>query len=167
MREIDVEKLYELAGSEAATLEGELHDLAHRLLRDLKLKAFWSNYAVPAKQKLALFREIHPDATETFCQLFTLLSNEMLISRVPWLSAKYSEIVSRRTGIRSVVVKSARQLSPVEMEAVKNQVGPGHRLEFRVRPELIGGINIQWANGRRIDASLSGLLAEMKEELLV
>jgi F0F1-type ATP synthase delta subunit len=167
VKELDLLKLYQIAGAEAGALEGELHDLAYRLLRDLKLKAFWNDSAIPLKPKKDIFGELYPDVSAIFSRLFVLLVTEGLIGKVPWLAGKYSELVSSQTGIRSVVVKSARPLAEAARTEIAKKIGPGHRLEFRVRPELIGGIKVQWENGRRIDASLSGLLSNMKEELLV
>jgi F0F1-type ATP synthase delta subunit len=166
VREIEVEKLYEIAGKEAVSLENELHSFAQRLSEMIELRGFFADSGVTAEHKLFIFGELNPGASKLFRDLFSLLMEEGLVGRIPWLAGEFSAVISKRTGTGYLEVRAARELTAEERERIKSCIKEKLRMRFVRDAGLIGGIRLRWEDGRFMDASLSGMLEQMKEKLL-
>ncbi len=165
MKEIDVAKLFDLAGSGAVALEGEIYRFSRMVRHDFDLKLFFESGAVPAQNKKSLLRDLLPRSSALFFDLVGLLIDEDLFRSLGWLEKEYSRMVSRRTGTSLVEVTSGRELTAEEAGRIERELAG--RLRFEVDPAIIGGIKIKWEDGRSLDASLAGALEKLKEEILV
>jgi F0F1-type ATP synthase delta subunit len=167
MREVDLEKLYDLAGPKAVALEEEMQLLTEKLLHDLPLRGFLADGGVPLKVKEEILDRAVPQASPLFRQLLTLLLKAGLINHFPALTSKYSAVISERIGACYVEVKHAQPLSEAEKVRIFSLIEGGCRVRFIQDPAVIGGIKMRWQDGRYFDASLAGDLFELKEALLV
>jgi ATP synthase F1 delta subunit len=167
MKEIDVERLHELAGDKASELESELHNFVRLLRREFELKAFFEEPTVPPAGKMKLLDDIYPRASGFFRDLVEFLIKEDLVKRIGNLSEAYSKLISRRTGTSFADVVSAHPLSEEELGKIREYVGKGFRLHLEVNPKLIGGYRIICEDGMYVDISLAGFLSELKEAILV
>lgn len=165
MKEIDLEKLYDLAGSRAVALEEELYHFSRMLFHDFELKLFFENGAIPPANKKLLLPELFPRASSLFIDLVDLLIDEELFRRLGWLEREYSKLISRKTGTKLVEITSGREMSEDEKKMIGRSLEG--RLRFEDDPKIIGGIKIKWEDGRYLDASLAGILDKLKEEILV
>jgi len=167
MKEIDIEKLHELAGDKAAELESELRNFVRLLRREFELKTFFEDPAVETEGKMKLLNDIYPRASGFFRDLVEFLIKEDLVKRIGNLSEAYSKLISRRTGTSFADVVSARPLSEDELGKIKEYIGKGFRLHLEVNQKLIGGYRIICEDGMYVDISLAGFLSELKETILV
>ncbi|MFH1386343.1 MAG: F0F1 ATP synthase subunit delta [bacterium] len=165
MKEIDVEKLYDLAGKDALQLERELYRFSYALNSDLDLKYFFVDNGVSEKNKRTVLADLFPAASRVFRDLFNLLLREELLERLSWLANKYSEVVSKKTATEYLEVTSA---VPLLNENVFKAIKPDKiRYRFKVDPKIIGGLKLKWEDGRYYDSTLQGEIEAIKEALIV
>ncbi|MDD4179521.1 MAG: F0F1 ATP synthase subunit delta [Candidatus Margulisbacteria bacterium] len=166
MKEIDVERLYEIAGKDALQMERELFYFSSLLLKQLELKRFLTDSGVAAKNKIAVFEEVYPDCSPRFHALFCFLIDQGLVQRIHWLAQKFSEQVSLKNKTCYLKVTSAERLTEAELDKIRAYAGGNYRFLFELDPGIIGGIRLNWEDGRQIDISLSAALEQLKEAAL-
>lgn len=167
MKEINVEKLYQLAGNRALELESALNHLADLLADNFQLKVFFEDTGVRAEHKILILKEVYPTAPVILQDLLKLLIANDLMSCLNWLQRKFRTVVSHHTGTQVVEIVSVTPLSQSQKERLSSFLGAGNRLRFRLRSEVIGGIEVRWEDGRYLDATLAGALKQLEVELLV
>jgi len=88
---------------------------------------------------------------------------------LPALASAFAAEVDRAEGRVRGIVESGRALPEEERRALESALGAslGARVSLTVRvdPALVGGVRIE-VGGRRLDATVPGRLAALREELL-
>ncbi|MGH7150189.1 MAG: F0F1 ATP synthase subunit delta, partial [Planctomycetota bacterium] len=88
---------------------------------------------------------------------------------LPALAPAFAAEVDRAEGIVRGVVEAAVPLADADLRAIERalggSLGPRVSLALRVDPALVGGLRIEVA-GRRLDATVRGRLAALREDLL-
>ncbi len=88
---------------------------------------------------------------------------------LPALAPAFAAEVDRAEGIVRGVVEAAVPLGDADLRAIERaldgSVGARVSLALRVEPALVGGLRIEVA-GRRLDATVRGRLAALREDLL-
>jgi ATP synthase F1 delta subunit len=166
MKEIDLEKLFEIASEGALSLEEELSSFAKLLRRNFELRLFWESVSYSKEDKKKLLLEIFPEATELFRDLIYLLIDRGWEKKILELSQDFTRLVSEKLSINFVEIKSAFPLTGEDRKRIENFVGGKTRLRIEVDSSLIGGLKLQTFDGRYFDASLQGRLEKLKEDLI-
>lgn len=167
MKVLDVDKLYQIAGSDSEKLEEELCDFAGQLSQNLELKGIFEAETLSSTDKMSLFKELYPQSSSLFRRLIGLLIKEKLFSKLNWLAEEFSKLAAQKSGRQSVEVISALTLTPKEREGLQAALGEKAHLRYRIDERIIGGLRLHWEEGRVFDASLEGFLKQMKEQILV
>jgi F-type H+-transporting ATPase subunit delta len=165
MKEIDVKKLFELAGAEAVALTEGLYAFTSQLHGNYELAVFFENTSVPREQKKKMFADLYPEAAPTLKQLITLLIDEGLERSAGQLSEELTKMVSERLQIVFADVQTAFPLTDEERTKIETFVGEQAHLRVRLDPSLIGGVKIMTSDGRLLDGSIKGTIERLKEEL--
>lgn len=166
MKEINLNKLFDIAADQAGSLEMEMLSFSDLLSDNFDLKVFLEDNGVNADNKKRLLEDLLPDASELFRRLFGLLAEQYLISRFSALAGGYSELVSRKTGTQLLTVTSARELDESERARIRPLIKQPVRFYFKVDPSLIGGARLWWEDGRLLDLSFSRSLQDLKEKII-
>ncbi len=164
MKEIDLQRLYEICGERAAGLEQEIYEFLSLLDHNFDLKVFLEDPGITAERKKELLQGLLDDRSPLFLQLLFLLIEEGMIKQVRPLAAEFTAFISAKTGTQYIKVISASMLTGEEKERIKKKLGPS-RVRYEVDPLLIGGLMIKWEGGQFMDASFAGNLKELKEKI--
>ena len=167
MKELDVNKLYQLAGERARLLETALDRLTDLIAENFQLKMFFEDIGVKAEHKLQILKEVYPDVPPLMLDFFQLLVANDMMNRLNCVRQKYRELVSLNSRTQMVEIASATALTPAQKEQIEKYLGHGNRTRYRLRPDIIGGVRIHWQDGRYLDATLSGALKQLEVQLLV
>lgn len=166
MKEIDLEKLYEITGEKAPLLEAELAELAKLLTREFELRTFFEDAAASKESKLKLLIEIRPELSELGRRLIGLLIDEGLAKSLIKIAERFTKLVARRTATVVAEVKTAYQLQDEERKRIAGWLGGQVRLREEIEPALIGGIRILTSDGKYFDGSLQGALENLKGSII-
>ncbi len=97
----------------------------------------------------------------------TLFQNGRL-EALPYLADALREEMDRNAGITTVIIESAAEQNEEDRDRIvgrlEKRIGGGIRPEWRIRPELLGGMTFQW-NNRFLDMSLRGRVNHLKGTL--
>lgn len=98
--------------------------------------------------------------------LLILIDRERALLLKPILQ-KFQELVEREQGIHPASVASARELTEDEKTRLQNRLekftGSRLKIQYRVRPELIGGVIFRYQD-TLVDGSVQRFLRELKEK---
>ena len=166
MKEIDLEKLFEIAGNRALALEAELNVFAKLLLKNFELRVFFENITNSKKDKLKLIAKVMPGSSGLFTGLIELLIDENLEKRFIKLYEGFVKIVSRKTGVVFADVATAYPLTDSDRKKIETWLAGKVKIREEIDPSLIGGIRIKASDGRYFDGSLSGALKNLKERMV-
>jgi ATP synthase F1 delta subunit len=166
MKEIDLDKLYEIAGQEALTLESELNALAKLLAKNFELRSFFENAAFSKEARSKLLAEVMPGASELFWRLIGLLLDERLEKGVIKLSERFTRLAASRTKTVFAEVATAYPLAADEKKKITGRLGGRVNLREEIDTSLIGGVRIFTSDGKYFDGSLKGALANLKESII-
>lgn len=87
-----------------------------------------------------------------FLDLLRKNRDQRKISDILALSEK---IISHRTGVRKIVVESARPLSARNKKMIEDIINPGDNVERKVNKDLVAGIKITINDEMQLDGSFS------------
>ncbi|OGB89755.1 ATP synthase F1 subunit delta [candidate division WOR-1 bacterium RIFCSPHIGHO2_01_FULL_53_15] len=166
MKEIDLEKLYEIAGKEALTIESELNSLAKLLVKNFELRTFFENATFSKEAKTKLLAEVMPGVSVLFRNLIGLLIDENMEKAAIKLSERFTQLAARKTGTVFAEVAAAAALSEGEKKKIVDWLGGQVNLREEIDPDLIGGVKIFTSDGKYFDGTLSGALENLKESII-
>ena len=165
MKEIDLDKLFEIASNEALPLEEGLHSFSLLLREDFKLRVFFEDRMIPAEKKKKKFRRLFPGALPLLSDLIYFLIDEELERNFIKLSEKFTKLVSKKLKVTFVDVESAYALTKEELERIREFVGGSPHMRARRNPALIGGFKLLTSDGRYFDCSLNSGISRLKDKL--
>src|SRR3989344_350864 len=166
MKEIDLEKLYEIAGKEALTIESELNSLAKLLVKNFELRTFFENATFSKEAKTKLLAEVMPGVSVLFRNLIGLLIDENMEKAAIKLSERFTQLAARKSGTVFAEVGAAAGLSEGEKKRIVDWLGGQVNLREEIDPDLIGGVKIFTSDGKYFDGTLSGALENLKEAII-
>ena len=166
MKQVNLEKLLKIAGDEALSLEEELHNLALLVKRNFELEIFLENRMISKNEKKKFFKDIFPAASKLMKDFFDLIIEEDLEKYFVELAGAYSKLVSTKLKVNLVDAISAFPLDKNERKMIQELVGEKVSVRVEIDPSLIGGFKLRVGDGRFLDASLSGKLKKLKEDLV-
>jgi F-type H+-transporting ATPase subunit delta len=128
-----------------------------------------SNPAIPASARIeVLGRLLGDDVTGAPRNLVALLVRRGRIESLPAVRSQFSRLHHRHEGILEATVTSAAELSPAEVEAIRERLVAltGERLELhqQVDATLLGGVTVRIGD-RLIDGSVRGRLERLRSDL--
>ena len=164
--------LMDVAGSpkNANVIRGELLRFESALRTSEDLRGLYANPGVPVEQKLAITSQLArklklPDLATKF--LDVLVRGQRVNDLGPILDAIH-EYVNTALGVEIAHVRSARTLSPDEMQelaaVLSAKVGKSVELDIKTDPALLGGFVAQ-IGSEIYDASVVGKIHRFKELL--
>ena len=167
---------YARALFEAAREDGVVADVGRdlRLTSELLSDPFVSAFLLdPSTDRAAKRREfverLAPHTTPLFLRFANLVLERRREEVLASVAAAYALEADRAAGIVRGVAESARPLPEEEMRALEEALGRAAgatvKLVHRLVPELVGGIRID-LGGRRLDATVPGRFASLRERLL-
>lgn len=165
MKQIDLDKLFEIAGENAQGFEKELHAFYQLLYKNFELRVFFEDQSFTKESKKKLFLEICPSASKLFNDFIVLLIDNDLTKEIMKTAVKYSKLISQKEKIIFVDVASAFPLSGEDLEKIKDFAGQNITMRVEIDPLLVAGIKILCSDGRFFDGSLKGRLLKLKGEI--
>src|SRR3989339_1102398 len=165
MNKLDLTKLYDLAGDQVLALESALFSFNKLLAADYEMKFFFENQLIPAADKKRIFDEAFSDRPEIFRALVHLLIDNKLEKSVPELADSFSRLITEKSGVVFVQVRSAFALDKKDRELIGGLVGGQSQIREERDPRLLAGFTFLTSDGRYFDGTLVGQVKKMKEEL--
>jgi ATP synthase F1 delta subunit len=165
MKEIDLNKLLEMAGEDLFPLEEGLCSFSNLLRGSQELRLFFENPLVPAESKKRVFAEIFPGSNHFFKELIGFIVDRQMENQLIELSKAFTLLISRRLGIVFADVKTPYPLTEEEKNEIVKLIGGKAELRVEVDRSLIGGAVVFTSDGRCFDASIKGWLGKLREEL--
>jgi F-type H+-transporting ATPase subunit delta len=159
------------AAREANAVAGVGRDLGSiaTALADLSLASTVLGASSDRASKKKAFEKAVPLETPLSRTFVDFLFQRRREDVLPALASAFAAEVDRAEGIVRGVVEAGRALPEEDRRALESALGAslGARvtLSLRVDPALVGGVRIEVA-GRRLDATVPGRLAALREELL-
>ena len=163
------EALFELAVQGNVTEETSegLETVISALMQTPEYRALLASPAIPKEERLAAldgtFRGKIPDI---LLAILRMMISRGHVSALTGMARDYEELARDYRGESLAVVTSAVELKEAEAVALRakleKKLARKVTLQFRVNPELIGGIRVE-ADGRVIDGSIRNKLDEIKE----
>jgi len=166
MKEVNLNKLLDIAGEQAGGLEMEMLSFSDLLSRNFELRTFLEDNSIPGANKEKLFAALLPHVSDLFRQLFNLLVEQSLMPRFAALTSSFSGLVSRKTATQLLEVTSARELAASERARIQSFIKDRVRFYFKSDPTLLGGVRLHWEDGRFLDLSFSCSLEQLKEKII-
>jgi len=165
MSAVDLEKLYALAGSEAAGLAEEWCGCTVFLDDNYQIDDFLADNNAPLANREEILRDLTGAASDLFRQLAHLLLKEGLWRRFRLIKDEYISLVETKQGIRYAELRTAFPLTAVELKQIKEKIGPNVKYNMVEDQGLIGGFIVTFNDGRTLDASVRGKLEQLKMEI--
>jgi len=135
------------ARSRSDAVGREIEEVLDALRRHRDLDESLSGPNVPREAKHAILREVFPDAAPETIDFLRLLIDQDRMDLLPEIVAAYREIAYRAAGRTEVEVTSARELTPAEIERIRETARQrfGGQVEIRERtdPALLGGLVVR------------------------
>ncbi len=167
MADIDIEKLYDLAGDQADDLAGELFDFEKFLRDHHEIKNALVNYSLEKSVRKEILDRVSANRSEIFRELIgNLLLEEELLHEFSWLTEKFVSMVEKRGNARFAELLTAFPLTDNELKLIRSKFGENIKFLITVEPELLGGILIKFADGKVLDLSLRGGLEPLRMEMI-
>lgn len=165
MSEIDVEKLYELAGDEVEKLAEELYNFDYFLDEQYEIRNFLTDYSNERSARKEILDRLAKNASPMMKELLLLLEKELL-HEFSWITDKLTSLVEEKRKIKFVRIRTAFPLEPQEIEKIAGVCGAKVKYSVTVDPDLLGGFIIDYADGRVFDGSVRGQLERLKREMV-
>ena len=146
----------------------DFDDFAAALDESDELRRFLANPQIESRTKGAVLEDLLGDADKLFVNFLRLLAEKDRIGDVPQVHEEWTRLLAREERVLELELTTAVELSDAEAKRVVEQIeeASGRRVVARrtVDPSLIGGLVVQ-AGSVRLDASVRGRLAQLREEL--
>lgn len=167
MANIDVKKLYELAGPNVEGLAGELYDFDAFLREHHEIKNALVDYSLEKTLRLEILNKLYQNSSPLFKELIDNLSlEEELLHEFSWLTRNFINLVEEQGNIKFAELKSALPLSDKDLALIKSRFGTNVKYKVVVDPSLLGGIVLSFSDGRVLDLSLKGQLEQLRGEIV-
>ncbi|MFA4905692.1 MAG: ATP synthase F1 subunit delta [Candidatus Margulisiibacteriota bacterium] len=165
MPDLDLQKLYEIAGSDAEKLAGELYRFDHFLRENHKIRDFLNDENAAREDRKKILDEAVSANSAIFKQLLDLLQEKNLLRELPWLTDNFIRLVKENTGIKFAELRSAFPLQAKELDNIQKIWGRKVNCLVVEDRELIGGFVLTGADGQVLDASVQGQLGRLQREM--
>jgi len=166
MKQVNLNRLYDLAGNKALELEEGFYTLRKLLEKNFNLMVFLENSLIPKEQKKKLLKDLLKSPPKFLIELINLLIDEELEKEIIKLSHEFSELVSKKQKIKLVEVTTAFPLEDSEKKGIESLLKEKSLLRLQLDPSLLGGFKLKVAGGLSLDASLKGKLNKLREDLI-
>jgi F-type H+-transporting ATPase subunit delta len=159
------------AGLDAAAIDRQLCDFLATWDGSAELRTFFSNPAVPAKQKVAILDDLNAKMglQKELRNLVAVLINNDRIGQVHEVAEAYRAKLQERLEIRQAEIVTARELSEEERKALVEGVGKlaGSKIEasFKLDATILGGTVVR-IGSTVYDGSVRGRLERLKEAMM-
>jgi len=164
--EIDIQKLYKMAGKKAPELAFQIFDLEHSLSHNWEVETFFENSSIKPALRKKVFDMLYPKPSALFKKLVYLLIDQDLMNEMPELSEKFAAVVSKKARVDFAELRVSAMPDPSLVEKVKKTFGRGIKAKVIIDPELIGGFFLKFLDGRTFDGSLKGKLERLRSEIM-
>jgi F-type H+-transporting ATPase subunit delta len=158
-------------GLDVAAIDRQLSDFLATWDGSAELRTFFSNPAVPAKQKVAILDDLNArmGLQKELRNLVAVLINNNRIGQVREVAEAYRAKLQERLGIRQAEIVTARELSGEERKALVEGVGKlaGSKIEarFKLDETILGGTVVR-IGSTVYDGSVRGRLERLKEAMM-
>ncbi len=159
------------AAKEAGEIDrvrADLESLA-TLWNEPAMHAFMLSPQVPDAEKIALVKQILPDASKLTINFFKLAFERGREEILPDIPGEFFRRVRSDSGIVKAITTSAVTLSPDQQTELAKKLGTELKktveLEVTVDPSLIGGMVIE-IEGKRYDGSIIRRLDSLKHKMV-
>lgn len=155
---------------ETSAIDRQLADFLATWNGSAELRAFFTNPAIPAKQKVAFLDKLNArlSLSKQLRNLLAVMIDHGRIGDVKEVAESYRRQLQERLGIQPAEIVSARELSPEEREALvasvtklaERQIDP----VFKLDKAILGGTVVR-IGSTVYDGSVRGRLERLKEQL--
>ena len=159
------------AGADTAAIGRQLADFLITWDESAELRAFFTNPAIAAKQKVVFLDKLNAKLgmQKQLRNLIAVLIDHGRIGYVKEVADSYRKQLQERMGIRPAEVVTARELSSEEREALMAglaKLAGGGRIEpvFKLDKSILGGTVVR-IGSTVYDGSVRGRLERLKEKL--
>lgn len=133
------------------------------------LSVFLNSPLIKADKKIAIIHEIFKSFDKITIDFLSLVINNGRDRIILTIAQDFLDLVKIHKGIISVEITSAVELNAKTREILTKQIEKQHKgkidLIEKINPDLIGGFLIRMGD-YQIDASLSGSINKIKQELI-
>jgi len=153
-----------------AAIDRQLSDFLATWEASAELRAFFTNPAIPATQKIAILDELNAKLgmQKELRNLMAVLVQNGRIGHVAEVAAAYRSILREQMGIRPAEIITARQLGQDEQSALAAEVAKlaGAKIDpsFKLDKDILGGAVVR-IGSTVYDGSVRGRLDRLKETL--
>ena len=163
--EIDIQKLFDIAGGRSEDLAEELFSFNRFLNANHKLKTFFENNDIRPAARIGILKEITKGRSKLFKDLISLLIRNGLMGDIAVLTEKFATLVSREAGIDFAELYVPRDLDEAMIEEICAHFGGRIKVRVILDPATIGGFVLKFLDGRVYDASVAGGLQRLRTEM--
>ena len=146
----------------------EFEEFAAVLEESDELRRFLANPQAESRTKRAVLEDLLGKGDELFLNFLRLLAEKDRIGEVAQVHEEWARLLAREERVLELELTTAIELSEDEAERVVKQIeeASGRRVVATrtVDRDLIGGLVVQ-AGSIRLDSSVRGRLAQLREEL--
>jgi F-type H+-transporting ATPase subunit delta len=133
-----------------------------------ELRDLLRNPQIEAQAKRDALAAALAEADELVRNFLLLVAEKGRIAEIEEIQDEFERLIAREARVLELELTTAVELSDEEAARVVGQIeeASGRRVEAtrRVDPDIIGGIVVQ-VGSRRLDASVRGRLAQLRQEL--
>ncbi len=164
--EIDVQKLFEVAGEHSEELVEELIEFNRFLNANYKLKIFLENNNIKPAKRIEILKEVSKGRSKLFKDFIGLLTRNGIMRDVSMLTEKFAMRVSKNRDVDFAELYVSRAVDDTTMEHIRDHFGRRIRIRVTVDPKIIGGFTLKFFDGRVYDASIAGGLDKLRAEIV-
>jgi len=160
-----------IARGETSAVSDELQSFAEMIAGHSELREMFANPVIPVDRKRAVLDALlaRRPLRQTSSNLLRLLLANQRLHQLDRILKSLEREIDTRAGVLAADVTTARPISDVEREQLRNRLGSMTgkevRLKFDVDPDLIGGV-VTRLGSVVYDGSIKNQLERMKEELI-
>jgi F-type H+-transporting ATPase subunit delta len=147
----------------------EFDDFAAAFEDSPELRGFLRNPQIDRTAKQQALEDLLEGADERFLNFLRLLVEKGRIGEIDAVRTEWERLLAREERVLELELTTAVELSEEEAGEIVREIekATGRRIEAsrRVDPDLIGGLVLQ-AGSVRLDGSIRGRLAQLREELI-
>lgn len=166
-----VQPLFEVTSDKGNldTVVEELKELNSALSDKSPLRVILNDPSISLQSRIAVIEEIFTGYSDSYLNFVRLVieKNRTFILEIAY--SIFKKIKDESEGLLSGVVESALPLDDETIVELKQQLEMsfGHKvdIEFRITPDLLGGLRIRVGN-TVMDGSVTGKLEKLKSELI-
>jgi F-type H+-transporting ATPase subunit delta len=163
--------IFDLAQERGAVpvVGSDLRTIADGIFEDEATKGFFLSPVIDRKEKERILTMAFEGKThEVALHALLLLVRKRREALLREIVKQYAELEMQARGVEALMVTSAKQLSPDQLQALVTRLEKIYDKKFevtqRVDPQLIGGVRITIGD-RRVDGSVEGRLEELTRTL--